>query len=83
MKQEKREIWFPAKRYGWGWGFPVTWQGWLVLTGYVAAVLIATLRLDPEADLVTWALVVVPLTVLLVLICWLRGETPKWRRGDE
>jgi hypothetical protein len=22
--------WFPAKRYGWGWGLPVTWQGWLV-----------------------------------------------------
>jgi hypothetical protein len=23
--------WFPAKRYGWGWGLPVTWQGWAVL----------------------------------------------------
>jgi hypothetical protein len=24
------EYWFPAKRYGWGWGIPVTWQGWVV-----------------------------------------------------
>lgn len=22
--------WFPAKTYGWGWGMPITWQGWLV-----------------------------------------------------
>jgi hypothetical protein len=23
--------WFPAKTYGWGWGLPSTWEGWLVL----------------------------------------------------
>jgi hypothetical protein len=28
---EPPEYWFPAKRYGWGWGLPQTWQGWLVL----------------------------------------------------
>jgi hypothetical protein len=22
--------WFPAKRYGWGWGPPTMWQGWVV-----------------------------------------------------
>ena len=32
-----RQIWFPAKRYGWGWGPPVCWQGWLVTAAYVAA----------------------------------------------
>jgi len=25
-----KEIWFPAKRYGWGWGLPCAWQGWVV-----------------------------------------------------
>jgi len=30
---EKR-VWFPAKRYGWGWGLPCAWQGWLVLAAY-------------------------------------------------
>jgi hypothetical protein len=24
-----RKIWFPAKRYGWGWGLPCCWQGWV------------------------------------------------------
>lgn len=83
MEQEKRDVWFPAKRYGWGWGFPIAWQGWLVLTVYVTTVLIVTVRLDPERGLTAWALLVVPLTVLLVLICWLRGDPPKWRWGDD
>jgi hypothetical protein len=30
MSVEKK-YWFPAKRYGWGWGIPNVWQGWLVL----------------------------------------------------
>ena len=29
MNKEMR-YWFPAKRYGWGWGPPQTWQGWVV-----------------------------------------------------
>ena len=30
---EPEKYWFPAKRYGWGWGLPSTWQGWIVLAG--------------------------------------------------
>lgn len=26
-----RKYWFPAKRFGWGWGLPSAWQGWVVL----------------------------------------------------
>jgi hypothetical protein len=31
------KYWFPAKRYGWGWGPPVTWQGWAVLVVWLLA----------------------------------------------
>ena len=27
---DKKEYWFAAKTYGWGWGLPTVWQGWLV-----------------------------------------------------
>ena len=27
--------WFPARKYGWGWGLPSTWQGWFVLDIYI------------------------------------------------
>jgi hypothetical protein len=25
------DYWFPAKRFGWGWGPPCAWQGWIAL----------------------------------------------------
>ena len=25
-----RKYWFTRKKYGWGWGMPCAWQGWLV-----------------------------------------------------
>ena len=31
--------WFPAKRYGWGWGLPVRWQGWVVMAVFAASML--------------------------------------------
>ncbi len=27
---DRPAFWFPVKRYGWGWGLPVRWQGWVV-----------------------------------------------------
>ena len=38
MNNEQDQAWFAAKRYGYGAGLPVRWQGWAVLGGYVAAV---------------------------------------------
>ena len=29
--------WFAAKRFGYGAGLPLTWQGWLVLVLHIAA----------------------------------------------
>jgi len=39
MNEGKKEIWFPTKRYGYGWGLPIRWQGWIVLLSYVILVL--------------------------------------------
>ena len=39
MEKDKKKIWFPAKKYGNGWGFPVTWQGWIVLLSYILLIL--------------------------------------------
>lgn len=29
------KYWFPAKTFGWGWGLPRTWQGWVVFLVYL------------------------------------------------
>src|SRR5882724_11275473 len=39
--------WFPAKRYGWGWGPPRAWQGWLVLAAFVALLALGAIVILP------------------------------------
>ena len=72
------DYWFPAKRYGWGWGLPSAWQGWVVLAVYCAVVLIAALA-RPLFGLP----VVASATVVLLLIGLKKGEPTRWRWGGE
>jgi uncharacterized membrane protein YhaH (DUF805 family) len=75
--------WFPAKRYGWGWGLPSAWQGWAVLAGFAVLLLVGLKLFPPNRDLVSFLAYVVLLTALLVAICWLKGEPPRWRWGKS
>ena len=51
MSKAAPRYWFPAKRYGWGWGFPCSPEGWAVTAGYVVAVLLAVFIINPERNL--------------------------------
>lgn len=82
MPDEKR-YWFPAKRYGWGWGLPRTWQGWLVLALYALGWVVAWLLFPPRGNAPAYIWTIVALTALLVLVCWLKGEPPRWRWGGR
>jgi hypothetical protein len=42
-----RPIWFSQKRYGFGAGLPVAWQGWAISIAYVLLVLLAVRYLQP------------------------------------
>jgi hypothetical protein len=77
------DYWFPAKRYGWGWGLPTTWQGWLVLMAFFALVLFGIYLFPPRQALGAFLLYVIVLSGLLTGVCWLKGEPPRWRWGDE
>ncbi len=74
-------FWFPAKRYGWGWGPPVRWQGWAVLVVYSLLLAVGGLIFLPADDVLAFIGCTAILTVVLVFICWLKGEPPKWRWG--
>ena len=83
MSQSEKKIWFPAKRYGWGWGFPITWQGWVVLLAWIAAVVAGVHRFQNfQSFFPTWAFVIAMIAVLIG-VCWIKGEKPKWRWGDS
>ena len=82
MENEKK-IWFPAKRYGWGWGFPCAWQGWVVLLAYVTLPIAAGVFINTFSHMGLFLTVMCGLTVALILICWWKGEKPAWRWGDK
>ncbi len=83
MQEQKKEIWFPAKKYGLGWGFPVTWQGWLFFVGWLGVFIagISYARNNISSYLVFWSFVIC-MVVILFAVCFLKGEKPKWRWGE-
>jgi hypothetical protein len=79
-----KSYWFPAKRYGWGWGPPRTWQGWVVLLLWAAALFEGLYLLHQYRYQVAYRLAFVLLmSVLLILVSYWKGEPPKWRWGDR
>ena len=73
--------WFPAKTYGWGWGPPATWQGWLVLVSYIVALTLISVLFPPPKHVVGFGIGFSVATLLVLVICWLKGEPPRWRWG--
>jgi hypothetical protein len=82
MAREGR-YWFPAKRYGWGWGLPGTWEGWLVLAAFVVLIGAGVWLFPPAVMPGFFFTCVLVLSVLLAGVCWLTGEPPRWRWGDD
>jgi hypothetical protein len=71
-----KEPWFgPRRLLGYGWS-PVTWQGWLVIVVFVAA-LFACAFLLPGVGLKVGAEIV--LIALLLAVCLLTGTRPSSR----
>ncbi len=78
--------WFKAKKYGWGWA-PATWQAWIIMLIYVllmAVILVNSKKFFNSSDIILK--VVVPclvLSIVLIFICYLTGEKPRWRWGED
>lgn len=78
MVKRDNELWFKAKRYGWGW-YPCSWQGWLVLLIWTVLFVFSMITFDHE-----WLknlVVIFILTGILIYVCYQKGEKPRWRWG--
>lgn len=75
------DVWFEPKRFGYGSGLPIRWQGWALVAGYVAVVAVLALVLGDRHPALL-ATVVVLLTVALLPISarHTRGGW-RWRWG--
>ena len=58
---------------------PTAWQGWAVIAAFLV-LFAAGFLLFSLGPLLVYAGV---LTSLLVAICWLKGEPPRWRWGGN
>ena len=83
MTASNKRIWFPAKKYGWGWGVPVAWQGWAVLAGYAALAVLGIAFVHPRTSALVFIGYLLIISGLLVAVCWIKGEKPRWRWGDD
>jgi len=73
-------FWFPAKRYGWGWGLPVKWQGWVVVASYFALMYAGIHYFKAQDNVAGLLAYLAILTVVLIAIVVAKGERPTaWR----
>jgi len=82
MGPTEQKYWFPAKRFGWGWGLPGTWQGRLVLVLWFAAFMAANRYLLPPNIYARLAFTAATVGMLLA-VCYKKGEPPRWRSGPR
>ena len=79
----EQKIWFPTKRYGWGWGPPNCWQGWVVLLIYFGLAVAGAILLLAGRHPFLFIGYMVTLSLLLSVVCWFKGEKPRWRWGGK
>lgn len=75
-QNKNKKYWFPAKKFGWGWGLPRTWKGWITFIVFLSGVF-TTIRIFPiEKNPVTFMCTITVLSIIFILICWFKGEPP-------
>lgn len=76
--------WFGARRYGFGWGLPARWQGWVVIVAYFALLFGGIYYLKTQGNAPVLLVYVVLLTVALLVVVAATGERPlRWRWGGR
>lgn len=74
--------WFAPKRFGYGSGLPIAWQGWVLTIGFLISTFAASLLLAPHPRALPALLA--PATILFLSICarTTRGGW-RWRSGKD
>ena len=70
MSIRRRKPLFAVKRFGYGAGLPIAWEGWLLLLIFVAAVILSGPLLPPLAVAVT----IIPMTAAFLYMTYVRSD---------
>ncbi len=82
IKPAHDHAWFAPKRFGYGAGLPIAWQGWALLAGHIAAIIACAHWLQPHPGMMTAATIVTAVLPLPLYAAKTRGGW-KWRSGSE
>ena len=86
MTDKHDGAWFAAKRFGYGAGLPIAWQGWALTGGYLALLAIIG-WLDRQADgrvrIIGFALFVASTATFLSVLKKRTAGGWKWRWGNR
>ena len=79
MPAESKKPWFAVKRFGYGVGLPIAWEGWLTLLAYVAAMSLSGILFSKLA----FAIIAIPLSAVVIYIAYTRSDGEwRYRNGD-
>ena len=78
---ERPRYWFNAKCYGWGWGLPATWEGWLTLIAFIIACCCSEWLAGGSTPIAIG--IILSAAVALIGVAWWKGEPPRWRWGKD
>ena len=89
----KDNLWFKRKLFGCGWT-PCSWEGWTIFIIFVAYITIKiTLFREIMVTGDTYKILgflefydlidILALSSLFILICYIKGEKPKWQWGKR
>jgi hypothetical protein len=74
--------WFAPKRFGYGAGLPIRWQGWVLTIGYTCiAVALAFIFRDRPVALI--AALALPSVAFFVITAWTTRGRWRWRWGKR
>ena len=80
---QEEQAWFAPKRYGYGAGLPIAWQGWAVTLLYCIAVTLSAWLILPRSIL-AFVVITLAATAALILICARKTAGGwHWRWGDR
>ncbi len=74
MVVKESDFWFAYKKFGWGWGFPVTWQGWLFYFVWTSILLPIVWYLQSADKILFLILFITLMAGVLIITYLLKGE---------
>ena len=74
--------WFAPKRYGYGSGLPIAWQGWVITIGFMAIAIGAAIAFATQ-PLILLSILVPATTALLVITARTTRGGWRWRWGEK